>query len=136
MMTPPSRASQLPGSIELRGRRNARREPGPEGRDALGFTSVGPELLFGIQALPAATALEFTDMRKPSLCERVPFLDNPIKADSALPNRHWVPPALAKADSRTTRNASTTTESCTKTTAYREIAIYDDSSAVAKRGES
>lgn len=64
------------------------RQPGPERRNALGFAQVRAELLIGIQTLPPAAALQLTNVGKPPLRERVPFLDNLIEADSALHNRH------------------------------------------------
>ena len=90
-MAPPSRASQVAGSIEFppswRGK-PGRRELGPEGRNALGFAQIQAKSFFGIEVLPAAAALKLTDVGKPPLRERVPFHSNPIEADSALRNRH------------------------------------------------
>lgn len=42
--------------------------------------------------LPAAAALQLTSMSKPPLRERVPFRSNLVEADSALHNRHCMPP--------------------------------------------
>jgi len=90
-MAPPSRASQVAGSIEFPPRwrgKPGRRELGPEGRNALGFAQIQAKSFFGIEVLPAAAALKLTDVGKPPLRERVPFLGNPIEADSALRNCH------------------------------------------------
>ena len=78
-----------------------------------------PNSFFGIEVLPPAAALKLTNMGKPPLRERVPFLGNLIEADSALRNRHWVPPGTRESRQPNDANASMTTESCTKTTAYR-----------------
>lgn len=69
--------------------------------------------------LPAAAALQLTGMSKPPLRERVPFRGNLVEADSALHNRHCMPPGTRERRQPNDANASTTTESCTKTTAYR-----------------
>jgi hypothetical protein len=38
--------------------------------------------------LPPPAALKLTDVGKPPLRERVPFLRDPVEADAALHNRH------------------------------------------------
>src|SRR4029079_1757918 len=95
MMTPASRASQVAGSIEISARRRGkprRRQLGPERRNALRFAQVRAELLLGTKMLPPAAALKLANVAKPPLRERVPFLGNLVEADSALHNRHLVPP--------------------------------------------
>ena len=119
-MAPPSRASQVAGSIEFppswRGK-PGRRELGPEGRNTLGFAQIQAKSFLGIEVLPAAAALQLTGMSKPPLRERVPFRGNLVEADSALHNRHCMPPGTRESRQPNDANASTTTESCTKTTA-------------------
>ena len=90
MMAPPSRASQVAwkhGALAW-SRRKLARQLGPERRNALGFAQVRAELLFGIKMLPPAAALHLTNVGKPALRERVPFLGNLVEADSALHTRH------------------------------------------------
>jgi len=99
--------------------KSGRRELGPDGRDALSFAQIEAKPFFGVEAPPAAAALQLTDMGKPTLRERVPFCGNLVQADSALHNRHCMPPGTRERRQPNDANASTTTESCTKTTAYR-----------------
>ena len=120
-MAPPSRASQVAGSIEFppsRRGKSGRRELGPEGRNAFGFAQIQAKPFLGIEVLPAAAALQLTGMSQPPLRERVPFRGNLVEADSALHNRHCMPPGTREHRQPNDANASTTTESCTKTTAY------------------
>lgn len=94
-MAPPSRASQVAGSIEFPPSwhgKPGRRELGPEGRNALGFTQIQAKSFLGIEVLPAAAALQLTGMSKPPLRERVPFRGNLVEVDPALHNRHCMPP--------------------------------------------
>ena len=58
-------------------------------------------------------------MSKPTLRERVPFHGNLVEADSALHNRHCMPPGTR--ESWQPNDAYASTESCTKTTTYREL---------------
>src|SRR5262245_15289248 len=69
--------------------------------------------------LPTAAALKLANIGKPTLRKRVPLLGNLVEADPALHNRHWVPPGTRESRQPNDANASTTTESCTRTTAYR-----------------
>ena len=90
MMTPASRVSS--GRNHWVGARrhckSACRQLGPKGRNTLRFAQVQAELLFGIKMLPTAAALKLADVGKPPLREGMPFLRNPVEADSALHNRH------------------------------------------------
>ena len=103
--------------------KSGRRELGPDGRDALSFAQIEAKPFFGVEAPPAAAALQLSDMGKPTLRERVPFCGNLVQADSALHNRHCMPPGTRESRQPNDAYASTTTESCTKTTAYREVVM-------------
>lgn len=60
----------------------------PKRRNALRFAPVRAELLFGIKILPSTAALEFANMGKPPLCQRMPFLGDTIEANPALHSSH------------------------------------------------
>ena len=87
-MAPPSRASQVAGSIEFPPGGVANRVAASLAQRAATRSVSRKYKPNRSSEYPAAAALKLADMGKPPLRERVPFLGNLIEADPALRNRH------------------------------------------------